>query len=244
MHAQKLVPLFALIILIGCGGKENVDVVGGVRPISNALFNIHTWVKDMAGMPAAERQEYLRRAAPHLEESVPYFLRGVGKMSATDQVERVQFFFGTLENIDAEEFGGKKRHGYAKDQLVARVFIKDRKEPIDVLVQCLNGVFALTPGDVGKLQDLGTYPVAKRFTIGKGEGLINHVDFPVAMDLSERFHLQLFETKRIKAGNEISVEKARTLEDKTGEVQVTVLVYEGDTFDLGTMQFTPSPNRP
>lgn len=242
MFRNWIVSVFVAIgLTLGCGGGKKIDVVNGVDPVGRQLYDgVHIWVKDMAKMPAAERQAYLRQAAPHLEQSVPYFLRQAGKMSVADRVERVQFLYGSLDDVKAGDKQGNVHRGYAKDQLIARVFIEGKKEPVDVFVQCLNGVFSLTPGDYDRLQDLGAYNVAERFTIEAGEGLVHHVDYPVAMDIAERHGLKLYRGSRQTSSREITVAEARRLENRTDQIQVTVQVYAGDVFDLNTMTYTPA----
>lgn len=244
MTTNRIVALFTLSLAIGliaCGGPEKkIDVVNGIEPVSTAFGDIHGFAREIAALPEADRKAFLERSKPHLATAIAYYLKAERVIRATDKVERIQYFFGTLDHVEALDKQGKKHKGYFKDQLVARVSVEGRKEPIDVLVQCLNGWVEL-PGNVKRLQDLGTYDVATRFTIQEGEGLTRHVDYDMAIDLAERFNLDLYRGQTMIPRREITAERARRI--NTDEVQVTVRVYEGDVFDLNTMTYTPSPKR-
>lgn len=228
----------------GTNIAERVDVVNGVRPASTALHGIHGYAEELARLPEAERAAYLQRERPRLEQGVVYYLRhDVRRLQPTQQVDHVEFFFGSLNHVTADDGEGIKHTGYFKDQLVARVYLADGTgQPIDVLVKCLNCWFVL-PGQVEQLQSLGAARVVEVFTIERGWGLTRYVDYPVAIDIAERFNLPLYRGKAHTEQHRISSEEARRLEYNTDRVQVTVHVIEGDKFDLINMTFTPSPLR-
>jgi hypothetical protein len=257
MHRLRLLALFvvgfglsAALSFMACASappKPQVDVVNGIRPASTALHGIHVFVRELVKLPEADRAAYLKEARPRLEQGVAYYLRHdpsippARRIKEDQTIDRVEFFFGSLNNVTADDQAGTKHQGYFKDQLVARVSVHGAA-PIDVLVQCLNGLFVL-PGQIDHLQSLGAAIPVERFTIGKGEGLINYVDFPVAIDLAERFQLSLYRGKVMTKAHLIDPVAARGLEHETDRVQVTVRVVEGDSFNLVTQQFQPSPLR-
>lgn len=222
---------------------QAVDVVNGVTPVSTALGDIRVTLAELAQMPVEQRETRLRQEWPNLEESVVYFLRQRDRLPRDAEVERVRFFFGSMDNVRAVDGDGNMHEGYFRDQLVARVDIRGHEKPIDVIVQCLNGVMSL-PEDLAALQPLGTATPEQRFTIGPREGLVHHVDYPVAIDLAQRFNLPLYRGQHMTETARITPDQARQLEPMTDRVQVTVQVYEGDTFDLMRMSFTPSSRRP
>ena len=238
---RKLGLLFVVAALIGCTKKENVDLVNGVPPVSNSMASISETLEEMARLPEAERGAYLERTWPNLSRDVTYFLRRRGKISPEATVSRVEFRYGSLENIGAESARGN-RFGYIRDQLVALVSIEGVKEPIVVIVQCLNGTFA-TEEDLHRLQAVGSHTPIEQFTIGPREGLIHHVDFPTAIALAEAHRIPLYRGREMTERNRITPATARRLEPTTDRLQVTAYVVEGDRFDLAGGLFTPSPLR-
>lgn len=231
----------AVLLIAGCSFFKGADLVKGVPPMSTSLAGIAPTLDEMARMSPERRGRYLEQNWPHLDEDVVYFLRQMGKLSPTTSVRRVEFRFGSLNDVVAESSEGQRR-GYFEDQLVALVYTRGAREPIAVIVQCLNGTFAL-PKELRSLQAVGSHTPQEQFTIGPREGLIHHVDFPVAIDLAERFNLPLFRGRTLNQRFQISPDQARRLESTTDRLQVTVYVVEGDRFDLINMTFTPSPKR-
>lgn len=237
-----LVGLVALLLSLACASREKIDVVNGVPPVSDALSSIAPTLDAMGEMPPDQRGAYLEQNWPHLDEGVVYFLRDKKKLARNDRVDRVEFLFGSLNKVTAESGDGRNRHGYFEDQLVALVYVRGQSKPIKVIVHCLNGIFS-TEDDLKGLQAVGSHTPMERFTIGPREGLIHHVDFPVAIDLAERFRLPLYRGKDMNPRNRITPDQARALENTTDRLQVTVYVVQGDRFDLAADTFTPSPRR-
>lgn len=220
--------------------KSPMDVVNGAPYASRNLSGIGPTLEQLAALPADQRSAALKKAYPKLEGTVVYFLRDRGKLSEQDHVQKVEFLFGNLDSVKAEDGDGKNNEGYFKNQLVARVYVEERPGPVDVIVQCLNGMVAL-PEDMNKLQSLDTYVPEEQFVIGPREGLTRHVDLITSIALAERFHLPLYSGKEQTKANLITAEQARAI--NTDLTQVTVGVVEGDKFDLRFMTFTPSPKR-
>jgi hypothetical protein len=232
------------LIQIACSEAEAVDLVGGIEPASTAFGgNIHGYAQELARLPADQRKEYLDRARPRLEEGVVYFLRDMGRIRAGERAERVEMFFGTVEGTQATDRSGKVHRGYFKDELVARVHLSGGRTE-DALVRCLNMWLEL-PEHIEKLQPLRDtrFNELQEFTIGRGEGLVHHVDYAVAMDLASRHNLPLYRGRVQDQRFQITVEQARGLESRTDFEQVTVGVVEGDRFDLANGTWRRSNRR-
>lgn len=198
-------------------------------------------LEKMAQIPESERGAYLERAWPNLPRSVTYFLRQHGKIAPNQTVGRIEFKYGSLKNVKAESRDGD-RYGYFRDQLVAVVYLEGVRDPLKVIVQCLNGTFALED-DLKSLQAVGSHTPIEQFRIARGEGLIHHVDFPTAIALAERHNLPLYRGKKMEEAKKITPAQARELETETDRLQVTVRVFEGDRFDLARGTFTRSPQK-
>lgn len=193
-----------------------------------------TVLQELKKLQPGERQAYLDKYFPKLHEDVVYYLRERGKLKATDKVASVKFLFGSASNVKAEDGTGKTNNGKFEDELIARVSIEGKDQPLDVIVQCLNGTFNL-PGD---LQEFNSRVPIQQFTIKAGEGLTTYVSMPTAVDLAKRFGLPMYRGKIIDRNYQISPEEAATI--NTDVTQVTVRVYPGDRFDLVNMQFYPA----
>ena len=176
------------LLTVGCScGNERAkpamppqDVVNGITPVSNDFRSIGTTLTALAALPPAERAARIRRDFPRLETDVVYFLRSRGSLARGTTVTNVSFLFGSLDHARALDHAGTEHSGFFKDQLIARVQVEGQPQPIDVIVQCLNGTFFM-PGDAERLQALGSHAPQERFVIAEGEGLIQHVDYPVAI---------------------------------------------------------------
>lgn len=219
---------------------RGVDLVNGITPVSREFADMRGTLEELRGMGTEDIQAHLRRDWPRLEGGLVYYLRYRGRIRADQIVRDVQFRFGSLDNVHAEDLDGVRHRGYLENQLVARVNLVGTDTPIDVLVQCLNGMFTL-PGEFERLQPLYTATPQQRFRIARGEGLIHHVDPRLAIHLAERFNLPLYRGQRMRESSRITPAMARTLLPTTDRTQVTVRVYEGDQFDLVAMRYTPAP---
>ena len=232
--------VLAMLFAIGCG-EDKIDVVNDVEPVSASLSSVAETMNAMVALPEGEWGAYLERNWPHLDEDVVFYLRRTGQLADGIVVERVEFRYGSLDDVWALDQEGERRHGYFRDQIIAVVYPAGG-EPKAVIVQCLNGTFA-SVDELNRLQLVGSHTPIEAFTIGRGEGLIHYVDFPVAIDIAERFGLLLYRGRWINRRFEITPDEARRLEHNTDYEQVTVYVVEGDTFDLRRMIFTPSERR-
>jgi hypothetical protein len=231
--------ILALGLMAGC--KKKVDVVEGISPVSTALSGVRVTIQQLAQLPPAERAARLRRDWPHLSEEVVYYARAHRLIPANAEIRRVEFLFGSLDRVSAMDSTRATREGFFKDQLVARLHADDGPS-VDLIVLCLNGMVA-SPKDMGKLQNIGIQFPVQRFMIGPREGLVHHVDYPLAIDLAEKFNLPLYAGRQMIDKRRITPAEARRMEPDTARTQVTVCVFEGDRFDLVAGTYTPAPKK-
>lgn len=239
---RLLASLVVLLSFLAVGCKKT-DVVGGRTPVSNSMADTQATLDALAKMPAQERGAYMQRTHPDLAQRIVYYLRQRGKIQAGAEVQGVDFFFGSLNRVKAEDGTGQVVQGYFRNQLVARVRVAGLKDPIAVIVRCLNGTFEL-PADLVRagMTPMGMQRPNERFTIGKGDNLVNHVGYRTAIELAERHNLALTKGKG-KDRQKISPAEARRLESETDRVQVAATVFEGDAFDLMAGTYTPAPKK-
>ena len=233
-----------ILLLAACSSKPKIDVVNGRPMVSNTMADTQSTLEALAKLPAYQRADYLHQRHPDLAQRLVYFVRQRGKIQANTEVQGVDFFFGSLDKVKAEDGTGQVVQGYFKDQLVARVRVGGVTTPIDVLVRCMNGTFDL-PGELvgAGFGSLGIQGPAERFTIGRNDNLVRHVGYSVAIDLAERHSIQLFRRGRGKDRRSITPAEARRLERETDRVMVAALVFEGDRFDLVAGTYTPAPKK-
>ena len=243
---RKGIIIFLLAALLVIGWvffwpqAKGAELVHGVAPVSTRLQSIAPTIEEMARIQnPAERQAVLQRNWPHLQQDIIYYLRGDGKIQPNEQVARVEFRFGSLEGVQGESASREYQRGFVKDELIATIFVTGR-DPFHVLVLCTNGMVA-SLDDVQGLQLVGSHNVPmERFTIGRAKGLVHYVDYPLAIDLAERFNLPLYRGRDQRDANRITPAQARALENRTDWTQVTVGVKEGDVIDLRTGSYTPA----
>ena len=241
---RKLFFVLAIVLAMfaaGCGKK--VDVVNGLTPVSTSMADTQATLDALAKLPEAQRGAYMHRMHPDLAQRIVYYLRQRGKIQSGAEVQGVDFYFGSLDKVKAEDANGQVVQGYFKDQIVARVRVAGLKSPIAVIVRCLNGTFEL-PEDLARagMTPMGMQRPNERFTIGKNDNLVSHVGYRTAIDLAERHSLELWRGKG-KARQKIAPADARRLESETDRVQVAAMVYEGDRFDLVAGTYTPAPKK-
>lgn len=240
-----------LLLLVGfatgwyVSGDENVDVVHDVEPMSEVFLGIDETLVVLAGMETPQQQmSYLDRHYPNLGSDVAYWLNRDGRLDQNhngrfdqnEEVDHVEFRFGSLDNVTAESGDGNMRHGYFKNQLVAIVYPVSG-EPMKFILQCINGL------TVGAQQLMTLHPMGDRtpvmqFTIARGEGLTHHVGFLTAIDIADQHGLPLYRGRKIAERHLITPAVARELELTTDRIQVTVYVEPGDYFDLRNNTYT------
>ncbi len=237
------------IIFLACKDDEKivpqnpgVDLVNGITSVDDRL---HFRSADLAAMPAVQRAAAIQQSRPFLSQGVVHFLRDKNRLGQNTKIDSVQFLFGSSKEIYGEDKTGKRHRGYFKDQLVAKIYPQGQA-PQYVLVECLNGIYSLPEDFEKNLQTLGSQRFQDEFTIRRGEGLIHHVDYATAIDLSRRFGLKLYDfplgtNKKMRKNREITADRAEGMENMTDWRQVTVKVFTGDKFNLRAMTYTPAP---
>lgn len=241
-----IVAITAIAVSVACNNQaeaRGVDLVDGIAPASDAFAGIHGFAEELAALPPQERMALIEKARPRLNQAVVYFLRNLDRIKRSEKVEKVELFFGSIEGTRAKDGEGKEFKGYFLNELVARVHLKGGRTE-DALVRCLN-LYLELPEHIAKLQRLSSTEITevKEFTIEKGQGLIHHVDYTVAIDLAERHNLKLYRGRDQNEMFLISPDVARGLEWETGRVQVTVGVMEGDHFNLADGTFSRKQGR-
>ncbi len=218
---------------------KGVDLVEGINPMSTSMSTIAPTIDVLETKAPNERQAFLDATWPHLATDVTYFLRSNGQIPANARVARVQFRYGDLDRIHAQEAGGNQRFGYVSNQLAAVIYLIGEDKPRLFLVQCTNGMAVSLDRVNAGMQDLGTHQPIEQFTIGAHKGLLHYTDWPTTFDLGRRFHLSFYRTKAQTPENLISLDEAMRLQSQTDRVQVTVRVFDGDRFDLRAGTYTP-----
>lgn len=229
-----------MILSDGCKKTPSVDVVNGITPVSDSLSGIRTTLEDLVQLSPLERTARLERDWPHLGEDVMFYARQYNLIPAGSQVERIEFLFGSLDHVRANDKQGVQHDGHATNQLIARVHLAGVSAPVDLFVKCLNGMVAAS-ADMDRLQNVITSVPLQRFTIEPRQGLVTYVDYPLAISLAEKFNLPLYAGRKLDAANLISPAHARAMEPETARVQITVKVFAGDRFDLIAGTYTPAP---
>lgn len=218
--------------LTSCSDAKAIDVVEGVIPVQTDAWR-STLVRSLqlAGSDE-ERAEILNNATNRLTNQLIGFLRNSGYTCRIDTV-LYRYGSGKADNVAG---GDRKSHdGIFKDQPYA-VIKGDTcfKDSMYVFIRCFNGTFSLNaPGAT----TIGSG--SPRFTIERLQGINRYVDYRTSIWLADRFDLVLYEG-RGWTGQRISPERALALEDSLAWKPVTVRVYTGDHFDLGTMTYTPA----
>lgn len=218
--------------------KPSVDVVHDIPAVATSMASIASTEARMAASETVEDQAaILARHEPHLTTDLTYWLQRHDLIPNGNDVQSIDFYFGSLDKVAAENGEtGEMVNGHFRDQLLARVHLNGKSEPLTVLVECLNGVmFTVLDDDLNRLNLVGQHHPVMSFTVQRGHGLVHYVGYATAIDLAEQFNLPLCRGKNMGAANRITPDEARELSGRTDAVQVTVRVNAGDRFDLIAM---------
>lgn len=238
-NMKKLTVLLMLCVVVSgvlslysCSNAKAVDVVEGVIPVHTDAWRSQLVRSLQLAGTDQERTEILNNATNRLTNQLIGFLRTSGYNC---RIDTILYRYGSGK-ADAVAGGDKKNHtGVFKDQPYA-VIKGDTcfQDSMYVFIRCFNGTFSLSaPGAT----TIGTGPT--EFTIDRLQGINRYVDYKTSIWLANRFDLVLYEGQGW-AGKRISSERALQLEDSLAYKAVTVRVYPGDHFDLGTMTYTPA----
>ena len=225
--------VFVTVIITSCSGP-GVDVVNDITPVHNWSPEKQIVLHALKTIPVANRQQLLSANWPSLSADLILFLKGRNKIERTAQIDSIVYKYGDAEGVKAEDAAGKIHEGYFKNQLVAFIYISGKQKPLAVLVSCVNGGFQL-PEDLQYVKKDANF----EFTIEKNRGIAYYVGSnETAIYIAEFFGRPLYEGKGINKKRLITPVQARQI--NTYELQVTVLVYPGDYFNLNTMQYVPA----
>lgn len=238
MKRQLVLTIMVIITIVtACNKKENVDLVKGISPVNRWSQDRNEILDSLQSIPQAEQGRFLQANWPTLTSQLTAFLKANKIVKPKQKIDSIGYFYGSVEKVKALDLAGVKHTGYFKNQLVAFVYIHGSKHPFPVLVYCTNGIFGLIGDALKKLHPVMT-DTNFEFTIEKGKGIAYYVGSDeTAIQIAEMFDLRLFKGKGTN-GNTISATQARKI--NTAKKQVTVLVYEGDYFNLSTMEYRPS----
>jgi len=229
----SVIAILATVILISCG-DAGVDVVNDITPVHNWSPEKQAILDSLKNIPVTNRQQFLSANWPSLSADLVLFLKGRNKIERTAQIDSIVYKYGDAEGVKAEDASGKVHEGYFKNQLVAFIYIANRQKPLAILVSCVNGGFQL-PEDLEYVKRDTKF----EFTIEKTRGIAYYVGSnETAIYLAEFFGRPLYEGKGINKKRLITPAQARQI--NTNELQITVLVYTGDYFNLNTMEYRPA----
>jgi len=243
-----LIPVIAILAFSAwslIARPAGVDVVNGLEPRGslgvherNKLTLDSLDILEKVGASQEEMEALFKRHWPNIETSVASWLSWQNVLPEGASIDSMTFHYGDAYKVVANDAYDKETAGYFSDQLVAFVYVAGQKEPLKILLNCLNEYFLLDRGANETLRRIGRGIPEMKFTIGRGQGLLHHVDWGTSLMLAEVFDLELYRGRAQINRNEIDVGRMQTLQDSTDVVQVTVRVYPGDEFDLTTMTLT------
>ncbi len=231
--------MFAALLIIGIGetlsscssaGATKLDVVNGTVPVS--VHDIEwrkSLIETLKPMTPTERKAEIDKVLPRLNSQLVASLRERGYGCDIASIEYV-FGSGTSESVESGD--GNTYSGFYEDQLYA-VIKGDKcfKDSMMVFVQCFNGTFVI---DGKSIYSIGIYEPS--FTIEKGKGINSYVDYRTAVWIAEQFNLPLYKGQGWK-GPIITPTQARQYENDLDRQAITVKVYPGDYFNLGTITY-------
>lgn len=222
------------MMFASCNKSEKLDVVNGIVPVD--VHDIQwraDFIKSLKPLTPAQRKAEIDKVVPRLNTQLVAMLRNHGKNC---EITSITYVFGSGSARQVASGDGNTYDGEFSDQLYA--VVKGGTcfgDSLMAFVQCFNGVFIIE----GENQEIiGTYE--PEFTIAKGQGINRYVDYRTSIWLAEHFDLKLYHGKGWNKKNEISAKEARELENTLYKTQVTVRVFPGDHFNLGTMEYTPA----
>lgn len=212
--------------------KAEIDIVNGIEAV-HQWDSLHYLTMDtLAHIPDGQKMAFIKAHWPTLANDVVANVRGF--LPLESRVDSVVFMYGSGK-ATANDKRLQKFKGKFENQLIAAIYLQaDKKSPYLFFVRCLNGMSDPVEATINRI---GTQNPDFEFTISRTEGLCHHVDYLTSVSLSRNFGLPLYRGKKISAKNRITYDEALRLSRRTNRVQVTVLVYTGDHFNLRDMTY-------
>lgn len=208
----------------------SVDVVNGVAPVYQPFFDDGLAINQkLASMGSdQERMAYLSEHYPHLDDIVIDHLRQSFSIPLGAIVAKVEFHFGSSDDVTASTGDNKRVRGYFKDQLVAYVTLAGEDAPRLFAVQCTNGMALAIGASAPRLQALVSYDPVQPFTVEQGRGLAFYTkDFPKAIAIARACNFPLY----LERGTHQPISAEQALATDTDWKQVTVGVKPGTWVD-------------
>lgn len=230
ISAGTILGLLALLA-ITCTATDgsSTDLVNDLTPVHQVTPEQSRLIDRLENLTPTEQDEILRAEWPNLATDIVSWLRQNGRIDNVERIRSLTLFYGS-GSARGEDASGTVHRGQFDGELLAEIVIAGRENPLLVAVRCTNGIYDL----VGEINTIGRRPLV--FTIEPGDSLVDHVDYEQAIWLAEEFELPI-QKDRGSQRREISASEA--LQTDTDQHLVRVLVYAGDRFDLGTMNFSP-----
>ncbi len=197
--------LFAITAVVSITAFMFPDVVRGISPVRDAGENAKNLLGKVA--TATNKDSALAVAVnalpvehgETLEERVAFW---VG--SDVDHIDSMHFMLVSGIGISAYNAEHKVKEGYARDQVVVRIFSKGKSE--DYFLECANGLVrkrwesAVSETPIGGNHAIGhPLPVSvtnfenSGFVIGRGESLCTYLSLREALVVAMAYNLPTFE---------------------------------------------------
>lgn len=220
---------------------ESIDVAEGVPPMSNRFrevaLRINAALKDIK---PADRPGYVQTHYPDLGPSIVSQLRDRGMIDASQEVSGISYFFGSLEEVTAQQADGDPVMGKISNQLIAVVGLVDA-DPVAVIVLCANGWLDFSDDALKDLDRAGTQHVADlTIEIQPGDSLISHMSFMDAIYVAELNGLPITNYPMDGEPVKITPDQARALESQTDSNRIVIPVFAGDEINVATWEYIPA----
>lgn len=229
MKTKLSLVIVFIFFLFSCK-KDGVDLAKDIDPRippTNEVVNILSQIQNAS---SDEERGDIISDNEWLTMRMISYARELNQIPKNSKIDSVVYYFGS-SNAQAEDKTTKLFKGKIIEETVGFIYYDGKKDPVLIIVYCQNGTFGVIEG----LRRIRTSDL--EFVIKKGEGINHHVDYLTSIMLAEHFRLPLYRGKSIADNNLISASVARGLENQIDRIQVTVLVYPGDYFNLATMTY-------
>lgn len=223
-----LVLLLGAFLFSGCAPKNDTDVVHDIPPVRQVSSEQASLLASLKGQSPQEIKAAIEEEWPTLSSEIIAYVRTAKEIGNHEEIN-ITYLYGS-SSAKGEDATGEIHDGRFDDQLVAKLEIKERKESIYIAVLCMNGLFDIKEDNLTRVGDAAT-----TFTIEKGRNLVYHVGYEQAILLADYFDLPII---RGKGSNAEVITASKALVTDTDYYQVAVIVYPGDTFNLGNMTYT------
>lgn len=223
---------------------KSLDVAIGVPAVSDVHREVARQItNELRALPEAERSGYsVNQRYPGLAASIIAQMRDRGKIRPNQRVERIDWRFGSMEGVVAEQAGGRTAWGHFNDQLLAVVKIAGVAKPWVVIVLCTNGMIEFPEDRLNGLSHVGQQTAQNMsFTLRPGEGIATYTSFQTAISFAEICNRRLTKVVPGKRAEVITPAEARRLESQTNRLRVVAAASPGDQFNVADMTCLPAP---